>query len=299
MSQKRQAPTTGIYSIKAIIWRFISICALTFFFPRQYETSYAVGSVLMSRYQITFQNENISSTFWDIVENERKNFMPSWRQLWCHDCIYDVMDFCRIFDVEHLRNEERYRRNSFTAGIYSINAIIRRFISTSAPKKCSKISRIVVRRWKRLNEQKSHHFSECKYFINFLRCRRKYGKNFYAELASIMKSWLQLWRSAFFESLTSIFSGTERDTDNSFTVGIYSTNAMIWRFIFIIGKKNNFLRYHEKSYAVYKRLDEQKSDHFSEWKYLINFLRYRRKCATFFFGREGVNYDDVMIAIMT
>ena len=64
--------TVVIYSTKAIIWRLISITAKKKnHFQRYHEKSYTVGSVWMSRFQITFQNENISSTFSDIVENMR------------------------------------------------------------------------------------------------------------------------------------------------------------------------------------------------------------------------------------
>ena len=52
---------------------------------------YHVGSILMSGIQITIQNENISPTFWDIVENLTKSNMPSRCQLWCNDYNYDVL----------------------------------------------------------------------------------------------------------------------------------------------------------------------------------------------------------------
>ena len=41
-----------------------------------------------------------------------------------------------------------------------------------------------------------------------------------------------------------------RYSHNSFTFGIYSTKAIIWRFIYIIELKKKFPIYHEKSYAV-------------------------------------------------
>ena len=44
------------------------------FFPRYQKMSQAVGSSLMSRVQISFQNRNISWTFWDIVQSVRKKF---------------------------------------------------------------------------------------------------------------------------------------------------------------------------------------------------------------------------------
>ena len=72
-----------------------------------------------------------------------------------------------IFDVEYRRNGMRYRHNSFTVGIYSTKAMTCDFISIIGRKKnyflvklLSKISRKVVRRWKRLDEQNSDHFSE-------------------------------------------------------------------------------------------------------------------------------------------
>ena len=76
----------------------------------------------------------------------------------------------RIFDVEYRRNEMRYRHISFTVAIYSTTAITCHFISVIGRKKnyfkyflgklFSKISRKVVHRWKRLDEQNSDHFLE-------------------------------------------------------------------------------------------------------------------------------------------
>ena len=76
----------------------------------------------------------------------------------------------RIFDVEYRRNGMRYIHNSFTVGIYSTKAVTCHFISIIwrkikhfkyfVGKLFSEISRKVVRRWKRLDEQNSDHFLE-------------------------------------------------------------------------------------------------------------------------------------------
>ena len=101
---------------------FVSITGQKTDFLRYHEKSYTVGSVLMSRIQIPFLNENISSTLWDIVENATESNMPSRRQLWRNDYNDDVlmaiMMQCifRIFDVEYLWKWKRYRHNSFTVG---------------------------------------------------------------------------------------------------------------------------------------------------------------------------------------
>ena len=66
-------------------------------------------------------------------------------------------------------------------------------------------------------------------------------------------------------------------------------------------KKKYFSKISRKDIRRWMCLDEQNSDHFSDWKYLFLFLRYRRKCANArlnWICRAGVNYD-VMIAIMT
>ena len=93
--------TVVIYSTKAIIWRAISIMAKKQInFRRYHKKSYAVGRVWMSRIQITFQHENISSISeisWKMCGPKVKFNMPSRPQLWRHDCIYDVMHFFECF----------------------------------------------------------------------------------------------------------------------------------------------------------------------------------------------------------
>ena len=81
----------GIYSTKAIMWCSVSIIRGKKDFLRYHEQLYDVESVLMSWIQIAFQNENNSSSFWDIVQNATKSNMPSRRQLWRNGYNYDVM----------------------------------------------------------------------------------------------------------------------------------------------------------------------------------------------------------------
>ena len=127
-------------------------------------------------------------------------------------------EFFWIADIEHLRNWKRHRHNSFTLAIYSTRAIIWRLISIFAQKKpFSKISRKVVCRCKRLDEQNSDQFSKSKYLLQFLRYRRKCANQ---KINSICRAGLNydviiaiMMLCIFFESLTSKISGTERDTE--------------------------------------------------------------------------------------
>ena len=101
----------------------------------------------------------------------------------------------------------------------------------------------------------------------------------YDVMIIIMTEWLQLWRNAFFKSLTPNFSGKERDTDIIILV-LESTRLMPSSgvFISITGQNKWFSRISRKVLRRWKRLDEQNSDPFWERKYVINFMRHRRKC---------------------
>ena len=116
-----------------------------------------------------------------------------------------------------------------------------------------------------------------------------------------MTSCLQLWRKTFFRIFDNEYlRNRKRQRYNSFTVAIYSTEAITWRLFSIIWRKKSFSKTPRKVVRRWKRLEEQNSNHFSEWKYLFYFQRYRRKCANQKLNsicRAGLNYD-VMIAVM-
>ena len=144
--------------------------------------------------------------------------MMSWLQFWRNT-------FYGIFDIEHLRNGKRYRHNSITVAIYSTKAIIWCLISINERKESFlKISRKVVRRWKRLDEQNPDHYSKWSWslflnenisssFWDIVGNVRSKSLIQYAQQASIMTWWLQLWRNIFLRILTSNITGSERDTD--------------------------------------------------------------------------------------
>ena len=203
--------------------------------------------------------------------------IPSRRQLWRHDCNYDVMHFFQSL-TSNFSGTER----DTDVFLYCWKLLDQGYHMAFYFNKCPthffpKISRQVVRRWKRLDKQRSDDFSEWKFLINFLRYRRKCAKK-------IMAIRRQLWRHDcnydvmnFFESLTSNISGTERDTDVILSLLESTRSSLSYGVLFQQCPKQSIIS--RKVVRCWKRLDQQKSDHFSESKYLINFLRYSRKCA--------------------
>ena len=118
--------TAAIYSTKAIIWRLISIMA-RIFFPEDIKKSRTpLDASCWPQFRSLF-GIKISLLVFEIstkmCEPKLIFGMPSRRQLWRHDCNYDVMHFFKIFDIEHLRKGKRYRHNSLTVAIYSTKAI--------------------------------------------------------------------------------------------------------------------------------------------------------------------------------
>ena len=99
---------------------------------------------------------------------------------------YDVMSFLFFDDVQYLQNGKTYRDNSLTVTTYLNKAVFWLSFSIKSKQYFFKISRKVVRLWKRLDDPSSDHFSKLKYLINFVRYRRAKFNIKYAEQESVI-----------------------------------------------------------------------------------------------------------------